>query len=72
MPFFDGCRGRIHHDAWLPDGEVRSVVVLLHGYDMLNEHDPDAVHEAVVQFVDRVSTTHGRGVPLGYATEIEI
>jgi hypothetical protein len=48
------------------------VVVLLHGYDMLNEHDPDAVHEAVVQFVDRVSTTHGRGVPLGYATEIEI
>ena len=32
MPFFDGCTGRIHHDAWLPDGEVRSVVVLLHGY----------------------------------------
>jgi acylglycerol lipase len=31
MPFFDGSRGRIHHDAWLPDGEVRAVVVLHHG-----------------------------------------
>lgn len=27
MPFFDGSRGRIHHDAWLPDGDVRAVVV---------------------------------------------
>jgi alpha-beta hydrolase superfamily lysophospholipase len=32
MPFFDGSAGRIHHDAWLPDGDARSVVVLLHGY----------------------------------------
>lgn len=32
MPWFDGSRGRVHHDAWLPDGEVRSVVVFLHGF----------------------------------------
>lgn len=32
MPFFDGCRGRIFHDSWLPDGDARLVVVLLHGY----------------------------------------
>jgi acylglycerol lipase len=32
MPFFDGCRGRIHHDSWLPDGQAHTVVVLLHGY----------------------------------------
>jgi acylglycerol lipase len=32
MAYFDGCRGRIHRDAWLPDGDPRSVVVLLHGY----------------------------------------
>ncbi|GAB3322834.1 alpha/beta hydrolase [Geodermatophilus aquaeductus] len=31
MPFFDGSRGRVHHDAWLPDGDVRAVVVLCHG-----------------------------------------
>ncbi|MGY1687605.1 alpha/beta fold hydrolase [Geodermatophilus sp. SYSU D00867] len=31
MPFFDGTRGRVHHDAWLPDGEARAVVVLHHG-----------------------------------------
>jgi acylglycerol lipase len=31
MPFFDGSRGRIHHDAWLPGGEVRGVVVFCHG-----------------------------------------
>ncbi|SDO44426.1 alpha/beta hydrolase [Geodermatophilus sp. DSM 45219] len=31
MPFFDGSRGRIHHDAWLPDGEVRAVAVFCHG-----------------------------------------
>ncbi|MGY1700975.1 alpha/beta fold hydrolase [Geodermatophilus sp. SYSU D00766] len=36
MPFFDGCRGRVHHTAWLPDGEVRAVVVLHHGD--LGEH----------------------------------
>ena len=33
MPFFIGSRGRIHHEAWLPDGgHVERVVVLLHGY----------------------------------------
>ena len=32
MSFFLGCRGRIYHHRWLPDGEVRSAVVLLHGY----------------------------------------
>lgn len=32
MSFFTGCRGRIHHDSWLPEGEVRSAVLLLHGY----------------------------------------
>ncbi|MGY1733285.1 alpha/beta fold hydrolase [Geodermatophilus sp. SYSU D01045] len=31
MPFFDGSRGRIFHDAWLPEGEVRAVVVFCHG-----------------------------------------
>ena len=31
MPFFDGSRGRIHHQAWLPDGEVRAVAVFCHG-----------------------------------------
>ena len=31
MPFFDGSRGRIHHTAWLPDGDVRAVVVFCHG-----------------------------------------
>ncbi len=32
MPYFDGSRGRIHHEAWLPDGPARAAVVLLHGY----------------------------------------
>ncbi|MGY1697439.1 MULTISPECIES: alpha/beta fold hydrolase [unclassified Geodermatophilus] len=31
MPFFTGVRGRIHHHAWLPDGDVRGVVVFCHG-----------------------------------------
>ncbi|SFL24254.1 alpha/beta fold hydrolase [Geodermatophilus ruber] len=31
MPFFIGSRGRIHHDAWLPDGDVRGIVVFCHG-----------------------------------------
>ena len=31
MPFFDGSRGRIHHDAWLPDADVRTVAVFCHG-----------------------------------------
>jgi acylglycerol lipase len=32
MSFFIGSGGRIFHDAWLPDGEIARVVVLLHGY----------------------------------------
>jgi alpha-beta hydrolase superfamily lysophospholipase len=32
MPYFDGSRGRVHHQAWLPEGDARSAVVLLHGY----------------------------------------
>ena len=32
MSFFTGCRGSIHHDAWLPEGEVRSAVLMIHGY----------------------------------------
>jgi alpha-beta hydrolase superfamily lysophospholipase len=32
MSTFIGSLGRIHHDSWLPDGDVRRVVVLLHGY----------------------------------------
>jgi acylglycerol lipase len=31
MPFFIGVRGRIHHEAWLPDGDVRGIVVFCHG-----------------------------------------
>ncbi len=31
MPFFDGSRGRVHHEAWLPEGDVRAAVVLHHG-----------------------------------------
>jgi len=32
MPYFDGSRGRVHHEAWLPQGKPRCAVVLLHGY----------------------------------------
>jgi acylglycerol lipase len=32
MSTFIGSQGRIHHDSWLPDGDVHGVVVLLHGY----------------------------------------
>lgn len=32
MSFFPGSCGRVHHAAWLPDGDVQAVVVLLHGY----------------------------------------
>jgi acylglycerol lipase len=31
MPFFIGSRGRIHHHAWLPDGDVAGIVVFCHG-----------------------------------------
>ena len=32
MSFFEGCRGQIHHDSWVPEGDVRGAVLLLHGY----------------------------------------
>ena len=32
MSTFTGSRGRIFHQQWLPDDEVRGAVVLLHGY----------------------------------------
>jgi acylglycerol lipase len=31
MPYFIGARGRIHHEAWLPPGDVRGIVVFCHG-----------------------------------------
>lgn len=31
MPYFIGVRGRIHHESWLPDGDVRGVAVFCHG-----------------------------------------
>jgi acylglycerol lipase len=31
MPFFIGSRGRIHHHAWLPDGDAAGIVVFCHG-----------------------------------------
>jgi acylglycerol lipase len=31
MPFFIGPRGRIHHHAWLPDGDVAGIAVFCHG-----------------------------------------
>ena len=31
MPFFIGSRGRIHHQAWLPEGDVKAIVVFCHG-----------------------------------------
>jgi alpha-beta hydrolase superfamily lysophospholipase len=32
MPYFDGRRGRIFHDVWLPAGQPTGAVVLLHGF----------------------------------------
>jgi alpha-beta hydrolase superfamily lysophospholipase len=32
MSYFEGSRGRVHHESWLPDQTARTVVVLLHGY----------------------------------------
>jgi alpha-beta hydrolase superfamily lysophospholipase len=32
MSRFTGSRGGVHHEVWLPAGEVRSVVVFLHGF----------------------------------------
>ena len=30
--YFNGSRGRIHHHRWLPEGEARSAVLVLHGF----------------------------------------
>jgi acylglycerol lipase len=32
MPIFIGSRGRIFHDSWQPERDIRGAVVLLHGY----------------------------------------
>jgi alpha-beta hydrolase superfamily lysophospholipase len=41
MPYFDGRRGRIFHDSWLPDDEARCAVLVLHGYgEHLGLYDP--------------------------------
>lgn len=41
MPYFDGRCGRIFHDSWLPDGEARCAVVVVHGYgEHLGLYDP--------------------------------
>jgi acylglycerol lipase len=32
MPYFNGSAGRVFHDAWLPEGDVRAAAVLIHGY----------------------------------------
>lgn len=32
MPYFEGSRGRVHHEAWLPETAARATVVMLHGY----------------------------------------
>jgi acylglycerol lipase len=31
MPYFIGVRGRVHHHAWLPEGDADGVVVFCHG-----------------------------------------
>ena len=63
MPYFTGSRGRVHHDAWLPDGDVRSVIVFLHGfaehiglYDVMGRRLAAAGH--AVHAFDEVG--HGR------------
>ena len=30
--FFDGARGKVYHQAWLPDGAPRAVLLIVHGY----------------------------------------
>ncbi|GAA4695156.1 alpha/beta hydrolase [Pseudonocardia yuanmonensis] len=41
MADFDGRSGRIFHDSWLPDGEARCAVVVLHGYgEHVGLYDP--------------------------------
>ena len=64
MPFFTGSCGRIHHDAWLPDGrDVERVVVLLHGFgEQLGLYEPLAhrltADGAAVHAMDAMG--HGR------------
>jgi acylglycerol lipase len=63
MSTFTGSQGRIHHDVWLPDGDVHGVVVLLHGYgEHLGLYDPLARRLArdgiAVHAMDAVG--HGR------------
>jgi acylglycerol lipase len=53
MAYFEGCRGRIHHDSWLPEGDVRCAVVLLHGY---------AEHLGLYEALARRLAAHGHAV----------
>ena len=63
MPYFEGSRGRVHHEAWLPETTARAVVVLLHGngehlglYDVLARRLNASGH--AVHALDSVG--HGR------------
>jgi acylglycerol lipase len=63
MSFFTGATGRIHSEAWFPDGDVRRTVVLLHGYgEHLGLYDAFArrlaADGAAVHALDAVG--HGR------------
>ena len=55
MPWFDGHRGQIHHGTRLPQGEVRSVVVFLHGF---------GEHLGLYEAFARRLTTDGHAVHL--------
>ncbi|MDD7942919.1 alpha/beta fold hydrolase [Actinomycetospora lutea] len=63
MSTFTGSHGRIFHDRWLPDGDVRGTVVLIHGYgEHLGLYDAFAqrltVHGHAVHALDVAG--HGR------------
>ncbi|GLZ44187.1 lysophospholipase [Actinomycetospora sp. NBRC 106375] len=63
MPTFPGAAGRVVHDSWLPRGDARAVVVLLHGYgEHLGLYDALArrltAHGIAVHDLDAVG--HGR------------
>jgi alpha-beta hydrolase superfamily lysophospholipase len=53
MPTFTGAAGRVFHDSWQPDGEVRGTVVLLHG---------NGEHLGLYDALARRLTEHGQAV----------
>ena len=67
MSTFLGSRGRVFHDRWMPDGPAHTVADQLpHAtvrtfpgdlHDVLNEHDRDAVHDVVAEFLDHAVVT---------------